>query len=261
MNQTINPSFAEELSSLVDGEADPATAVNVSAHWRGDAELRARWHRYHLIGDVMRSSELAGSGRDAAFLAALRSRLAEEPVVLAPSAPLQAQPGVDLAAASAGAGMTPGASPRAVRPSSALKRWAPPLALAAGFLVVAIGSASLLRLGSSVEGPEMAQAAQAPSAVPVGSVSVVSVGTGPALVAATSSSVQPPFAGAPVSAPVASLAPEQATGTMIRDARLDGYLAAHKQFGGTSALGVPSGFLRNATHDLHEGVAVPGERP
>ena len=69
------------------------------------------------------------------------------------------------------------------------------------------------------------------------------------------------LAGAPVSAPVASVAPEQATGTMIRDARLDGYLAAHKQFGGTSALGVPSGFLRNATHDLHEGAVLPPERP
>jgi sigma-E factor negative regulatory protein RseA len=38
-----------------------------------------------------------------------------------------------------------------------------------------------------------------------------------------------------------------ANGQLIRDARLDRYLAAHKQFAGSSALGVPSGFLRNAT--------------
>jgi sigma-E factor negative regulatory protein RseA len=38
-----------------------------------------------------------------------------------------------------------------------------------------------------------------------------------------------------------------ANGKLIRDARLDRYLAAHKQFAGSSALGVPSGFLRNAT--------------
>ena len=38
-----------------------------------------------------------------------------------------------------------------------------------------------------------------------------------------------------------------ANGKQIRDARLDRYLAAHKQFAGSSALGVPSGFLRNAT--------------
>lgn len=34
---------------------------------------------------------------------------------------------------------------------------------------------------------------------------------------------------------------------MIRDARLDELLAAHKQFGGASALQQPAGFLRNAT--------------
>ena len=36
---------------------------------------------------------------------------------------------------------------------------------------------------------------------------------------------------------------------LIRDAQLDRYLAAHKQFAGTSALGVPSAFLRSATVD------------
>jgi len=43
-----------------------------------------------------------------------------------------------------------------------------------------------------------------------------------------------------------------ANGKLIRDARLDRYLAAHKQFAGTSALGVPSGFLRSATVDTAE---------
>jgi sigma-E factor negative regulatory protein RseA len=36
---------------------------------------------------------------------------------------------------------------------------------------------------------------------------------------------------------------------MIRDPRLERYLVAHKQFAGTSALGVPSAFLRSATVD------------
>ena len=38
-----------------------------------------------------------------------------------------------------------------------------------------------------------------------------------------------------------------ADGKLIRDARLERYFAAHEQFGGSSALGVPSGFLRAAT--------------
>ena len=36
---------------------------------------------------------------------------------------------------------------------------------------------------------------------------------------------------------------------MLRDARLDELLAAHRQFGGTSALQMPAGFLRNATFE------------
>ena len=38
-------------------------------------------------------------------------------------------------------------------------------------------------------------------------------------------------------------------GTIVRDARLDDLLAAHKQVGGNSALQMPSGFLRNATFE------------
>lgn len=40
-------------------------------------------------------------------------------------------------------------------------------------------------------------------------------------------------------------------GVMIRDARLDELLAAHRQFGGASALQNPAGFLRNATFEGH----------
>jgi sigma-E factor negative regulatory protein RseA len=36
---------------------------------------------------------------------------------------------------------------------------------------------------------------------------------------------------------------------MLRDPRLDELLAAHRQFGGTSALQMPAGFLRNATFE------------
>lgn len=36
---------------------------------------------------------------------------------------------------------------------------------------------------------------------------------------------------------------------MMRDPQLDALLAAHQQFGGTSALQVPTGFLRNATFE------------
>jgi sigma-E factor negative regulatory protein RseA len=57
----------------------------------------------------------------------------------------------------------------------------------------------------------------------------------------------------PAQAPLATVAEAPAaplSGQMIRDARLQQYLAAHKQFGGSTALGVPSGFLRSATVDV-----------
>lgn len=56
----------------------------------------------------------------------------------------------------------------------------------------------------------------------------------------------PQLAQAPVSQQVLVASPQ---GPMVRDARLEELLAAHKQLGGTSALQEPSGFLRNATFE------------
>ncbi|WP_170200680.1 sigma-E factor negative regulatory protein, partial [Ideonella azotifigens] len=71
------------LSALSDGEADGRELrLSVDA-WRQDPELRASWHCYALIGDVLRSDDLASAPKqDASFLTALRSKLAQEPVVL-----------------------------------------------------------------------------------------------------------------------------------------------------------------------------------
>ena len=98
------------LSAAADGQAD---AIDKACDaWRDDPSARATWHTYHLIGDVLRSSELAvPPRRDEAFLQALRVRLAAQPAVLAP-APL---------------------------PTTRLRTpaWFMPAAVAAGFVVVA----------------------------------------------------------------------------------------------------------------------------
>jgi len=89
--------------------------------------------------------------------------------------------------------------------------------------------------------------------VAVAGVLVVTRVSTPAPVAAPQFALAPPAAS--MAAPVAvvdSLAEPQtlvANGQLIHDVRLDQYLAAHKQFSGSSALGVPSGFLRGATYD------------
>jgi sigma-E factor negative regulatory protein RseA len=117
------------LSALADG--DPEALQPGCALWRDDEAARERWHAYHLIGDVLRSDELASApGRDAAFVTRLRERLSAEPVPLAP---------------------TPSAAPalRARRLG-----WRAPAAVAAGF--VAVAGVLVLTRGAPVGAPDSA---------------------------------------------------------------------------------------------------------
>jgi len=182
--------WREQLSALVDGELDDASWL--CSAWRENQQVRATWHSYQLIGDVLRSDDLAGSpARDAACLRRVRERLAREPVVFAPSAAAQA--------ASAG---------------DARRGWRAAGAVAAGFVAVA-GIYSVMRPatdpGSTLaQGPAPAMVARA-DATPTGDVL----------------QVVPASIGNDVNA------------RFLRDARLDAYLAAHKQFAGSSAIGWP----------------------
>ncbi|MBL0727900.1 sigma-E factor negative regulatory protein [Piscinibacter sp. HJYY11] len=201
---------AEDLSALMDGELDASAVAGACRVWRDDAQMRAQWHAYHLIGDVMRSEDLTSDAkRDARFLASLRERLAQEPVVLAPS----------------GAAATAVVAPVRARRRS----WMGSAAVAAGFAVVA-GTLVVTQLagGLSTEAGGDLSIAQVPS--PLQTVAL---------------SEKPASAAGEVPSVVLN-------GQLVRDARLDEYLAAHKKFGGSSLPGGPSGFLRNAS------VEVPG---
>ena len=73
------------LSSAMDGDLWPGVVDEVLAVWRQDAGSRVAWHDYHLIGDVLRSEDLAAApAGDELFLQALRGRLAREPVPIKP---------------------------------------------------------------------------------------------------------------------------------------------------------------------------------
>jgi len=79
------------LSSMADGEAGHEDQQRCLGLWERDAQARERWREYQLVGDVLRSQELARTGaHDAAFLAATRARLAREPALLRPRAPAAA---------------------------------------------------------------------------------------------------------------------------------------------------------------------------
>jgi sigma-E factor negative regulatory protein RseA len=108
------------LSSMADGEAASDAQARCLAMWAQHADARARWRDYQLIGDVLRSSELARDGaHDAAFLASLRERLQREPAVHAATAAMAV------------------VVPRR-------RKWAVPIAAAAGVVVV-VGATLALR--------------------------------------------------------------------------------------------------------------------
>lgn len=171
----------ETLSALMDGECDHDGVLQACRSWRHDADARAQWHTYHLIGDVLRSDELAGRpARDAAFLGSLRERLAQEPVPMAPAMALD------------------GAAAHRVR-----HRLIAPAAVAAGFVVVA-GVVMVARMGSAdqARGAPPVAAAAAPDVVVV-------------------------------------------NGQLIRDARLDRYLSAHRQVSNGVAVQMPGAVVRS----------------
>jgi sigma-E factor negative regulatory protein RseA len=177
------------LSALADGDAD-ALDRGLAA-WRQDPAARARWHSYHLIGDVLRSDELVQTAsHDAAFLAQLRTRLADEPVPLAP-APL-----------------TPAATRQ---PPSGLRAWTArmvlPAAAAAGFLVVA--AALVVTQQTEPEAAGGVGFAQSPASS--GGQAFLASAPAPLPTAATRSLAS--------SVPIDS--------TYLRNAELDRYLEAH----------------------------------
>lgn len=100
IRQTLSP---EELSAFMDDEAVPFSPGL-------SPDERATWYEYHLIGDVLRSADMA-RGHGLRFSASVMQRLESEPVTVAPL-------------------------PR--RGKRVLRRWAPGLAAAAAVLMTTV---------------------------------------------------------------------------------------------------------------------------
>ncbi|SMG15136.1 sigma-E factor negative regulatory protein [Paraburkholderia susongensis] len=81
-------SHGERLSAFVDGELFSEEHLNLDKFLSGlDGEDRAVWSSYHLIGDALRSDDLAvNPARSSAFLSGFAARLENEPHLLAPAA-------------------------------------------------------------------------------------------------------------------------------------------------------------------------------
>ena len=182
------------MSALADGEADAAEVGRGCAAWSSAPGARERWHAYHLIGDVLRSEDLAAqAGRDRAFLQRLSARLDAEPAVLAPQ-PL------------------PAAAPAPAR----RRGWALPAAWAAG--VMALATVLVVAIGPGGGAPAPATLAAAPQSAPA-------AGAAPA--ATTVAEVVPPG------------------GRVVRDAQLDRYLRAHRDYANALPGSLPGGSGRS----------------
>ena len=195
---------SEQLSALADGQLQGDEFAAALA-WAAEDEGRDTWGVYHLVGDVLRSSDLARPVNPA-FLSRLRDELAKEAPPQRPQAPVELGP-LDHVAAHL---------PEAANAS--VFRWKMVAGFASLAAVAAIGWTSFSQL-QGAGGPGAQLAASSPER-------------------ATAQG-----------APVVAVADADGQQVMIRDPRLDELLAAHKQFGSTSALQMPAGFLRNATFE------------
>ena len=147
----------ERLSSLMDGDCSADAVASACHHWRQHADARAQWHAYHLIGDVLRSEDLSRrSSTDAEFLQAVRARLAQEPVVLAPTAvPVPPLQDIHPVAGTGTDGQGGGA--HRTRARFHLRRWVVPVGMAAGVALVT-GAVLVTRPGGGMDGPGLATA-------------------------------------------------------------------------------------------------------
>lgn len=137
------------LSALMDGEATSSEAAQACQAWRDDEGSRHAWASYQLIGDVLRSEELAGGASSDRFLKKLRVQLANEPVVLAPQAAAQVAAAHQAPPRAVEQPAHPGVVPMASR-SPRARTWSGPMAVAAAFVAVLGG---VLALQSPVSAP------------------------------------------------------------------------------------------------------------
>jgi len=203
----------EQVSALADGHLRDDEFAQVIDKVCSSDELRATWHAYHVVGDVLRSGVHTACSDSSQFLSRLQQRLAAEPSapVLAPDA--AAMPVLHRAEAA----------------NEPVFRWK----LVAGAASLAAAAAIGWNwVGGSGPQPAAQLAQQQQQQQVSGSV-----------LAASGPSAQAASALTPMRVVVGNGNPQ----VMLRDPRLDQLLEAHQQAGGASQM--PSGFLRNATFD------------
>jgi len=70
----------EQVSALVDGQADGARLNDTMRYLAADGAARADWNAYHVVGEVLRGGERATRGASASFAQGVMARLAAETI-------------------------------------------------------------------------------------------------------------------------------------------------------------------------------------
>lgn len=152
MDRTEN--MQQTVSDLADGQLQSEAFAHALELLDRDADARATWLSYQVIGDVLRSPELAPATDSAAFVSRLRSRLAAEAAPVAVSQPVvPAEPVAPVV-------LTVAATPSA---NAANWRWK----LAAGFAsVAAVAAIGWNMVGGMNSQPARAELAQSAPVAP-----------------------------------------------------------------------------------------------
>ncbi|WP_159914479.1 sigma-E factor negative regulatory protein [Pantoea sp. 18069] len=150
MNEDLNQSQREQLSALADGELAADDIAQALAFADSDTG-RQTWQLYQLVGDVLRSPELAHHAQHD-VLSGVRAQLAKEPrprLQSEPLVPVAAVRGPDRAA------------------NSAVFRWKVAAGMASVAAVAAFAWSSLLTSGEGASaGAQLAQGGAPQQSVP-----------------------------------------------------------------------------------------------
>ena len=200
----------ERISAMADGQLDPDEFERALAELDQSEEALSAWRTYHLVGEVLRSGEQALSqSGKASFWAELDLRI-------------QSETGLDNAPSEIET--APKTVP--VRPESHI---------------------NTQRINTQSANDSYGAWKQVAGFVFFAAVLVVTMGY------LNRSPSDPTLASLPKATGLTtagySSTDDPTKVLVLRDPRLDQLLSSHRQFGGTSALQMPTGFLRNATFE------------
>jgi len=215
---------AQRVSALVDGQLSGDEFARTLVALESSPQARAQWDTYHMLGDVMRTGQASLHPHDSEFLLRLRQRMVHDAIE-----------NVAVNQVKIGAIATNHHVPESANASS----WR----MVAGLASVAmVGVLSWQGLNWTNASDAASQSRLAQQSLPAATQTMPS-----AQLAGVEPSVAGPLLVRRDGTSALAMAAEPQV--MIRDPQLDALLAAHRQFGGTSALQMPSGFLRNATFE------------